>query len=122
MPVYGQVYQPHPSTQSQRNPATGYNWDQLQSDYIKQFPDALNSWMLNQWSQANVGQAFHDFANVWLPNQLKSWEGNQLVNPEQSYQSFLGGQNPWNDFEQQELGPRYNRAMRNAFPTPIMRR
>jgi hypothetical protein len=121
MPSYGAIYQPSGPT-AQRNPVTGYQWSTPQDDYIRQNPTALNSWFLNQNQIPQVGQAYNDFLSMWLPKELNAWEGEQLTNPEQSYQSYLGGRNPWEAYEQQELQPRYTRAMRNAFPTPIMRR
>lgn len=123
MPIYGAGRSYAPTQPAgQANPLAGMNWSTPQDDYIRQNPTALNSWFLNQHQIPQVGQAYNDFLSMWLPKELNAWEGQQLVNPEQSYQSYLGGRNPWGDYEQQVLQPSYSRAMRNAFPTPIMRR
>lgn len=121
MPRYGAFYQPGQPAYG-GNPLRGQTWGIPQQDYIREYPDALNAWFLNQSQATDVGSRYHGFLRQWLGDQLTAYQGNQLVEPEQDYSTFLAGRNPWQDYEQQSLAPRAGQMQRWSFGPRQIRR
>jgi len=118
MPSYGAVYRP--ANPAWNVPTSG--WSNPQQEYIRQNPQALNAWVLNQYPTSgrdSLGSRYRGFLQTWLGDQLNAFQGYSLANPEASYEQFLGGRsNPWEDY--QSANP-LRLGARSAFGPRILR-
>ena len=119
MPVYGAR-----PTGYQRNPAQGKQWQYQESEFIRDNPSYFNSWYQQQFPTSGPGSVdprYAGFLQMWLGDQARNFQGQQLTNPNARYEDFMASRNPWQDYEMSPQGL-YRGWGRQQFGTRLQRR
>jgi hypothetical protein len=84
-------------------PGLPSNWGEPQQQYVQENPGDFNAWVLQQpgYTQSDLGQQFYGWLQTWLGGRPTAFGGYKVDHPEAHYEDWLLGQNPWQDYSQQ---------------------